>query len=49
MAGPAARNSSEISIAQQYGVSFLPLMVMERDKLVENMPGRRALATSRTG
>ena len=26
---------SEISVAQQYGVSFLPLMVMERDKLVE--------------
>jgi NitT/TauT family transport system substrate-binding protein len=26
---------SEITVAQQYGVSFLPLMVMERDKLVE--------------
>ncbi len=26
---------TEISVAQQYGVSFLPLMVMERDKLVE--------------
>lgn len=25
----------EISVAQQYGVSFLPLMVMERDRLVE--------------
>jgi NitT/TauT family transport system substrate-binding protein len=25
----------EINVAQQYGVSFLPLMVMERDKLVE--------------
>jgi len=32
---PAAAESSEISVAQQYGVSFLPLMVMERDKLVE--------------
>jgi len=32
---PAAAESSEIAIAQQYGVAFLPLMVMERDKLVE--------------
>jgi NitT/TauT family transport system substrate-binding protein len=26
---------NEINVAQQYGVSFLPLMIMERDKLVE--------------
>src|SRR5436189_1335243 len=26
---------SEITIAQQFGVSFLPLMLMERDGLVE--------------
>jgi NitT/TauT family transport system substrate-binding protein len=32
---PAAGESSEIAVAQQYGVAFLPLMVMERDKLVE--------------
>lgn len=32
---PAMAESTEISVAQQYGVSFLPLMVMERDKLVE--------------
>src|SRR5437764_3483738 len=31
----AAAESSEINVAQQYGVSFLPLMVMEREKLVE--------------
>src|SRR4051812_6473388 len=31
----AAAESNEINVAQQYGVSFLPLMVMERDKLVE--------------
>ena len=31
----AGAESNEISIAQQYGVSFLPLMVMEREKLVE--------------
>ena len=35
LAMPAAAESNEISVAQQYGVSFLPLMVMERDKLVE--------------
>ena len=35
MAGWATAEVSEISVAQQYGVSFLPLMVMERDKLVE--------------
>lgn len=35
IAVPATAELSEISVAQQYGVSFLPLMVMERDKLVE--------------
>jgi len=32
---PAAAESPEVNVAQQYGVSFLPLMVMEREKLVE--------------
>ena len=32
---PAAAEQAEINIAQQYGVSFLPLMVMERDRLIE--------------
>jgi NitT/TauT family transport system substrate-binding protein len=32
---PARAEQSEVNIAQQYGVAFLPLMVMERDKLVE--------------
>jgi NitT/TauT family transport system substrate-binding protein len=31
----AAAELAEISVAQQYGVAFLPLMLMERDKLVE--------------
>jgi NitT/TauT family transport system substrate-binding protein len=35
MVGPARAELGEISVAQQYGVSFLPLMVMERDRLVE--------------
>jgi NitT/TauT family transport system substrate-binding protein len=32
---PARAESPEVNVAQQYGVSFLPLMVMEREKLVE--------------
>jgi NitT/TauT family transport system substrate-binding protein len=32
---PAYAELAEINVAQQYGVSFLPLMVMEREKLVE--------------
>ncbi|HXX85992.1 MAG TPA: ABC transporter substrate-binding protein [Casimicrobiaceae bacterium] len=32
---PVAAESPEVNVAQQYGVSFLPLMVMEREKLVE--------------
>jgi NitT/TauT family transport system substrate-binding protein len=35
LAFSARADVSEINVAQQYGVSFLPLMVMERDKLVE--------------
>ena len=32
---PARAEVSEITVAQQYGVSFLPLMVMEREALIE--------------
>jgi NitT/TauT family transport system substrate-binding protein len=35
LASPACAEVSEITVAQQYGVSFLPLMVMEHDTLVE--------------
>src|SRR5947199_10594811 len=37
LAGASAPRAelSEITIAQQFGVSFLPLMLMERDSLVE--------------
>lgn len=31
----ASAEISEVTIAKQYGVSFLPLMLMERDKLLE--------------
>ena len=32
---PAHCEVAEVTVAQQYGVSFLPLMVMEREGLVE--------------
>jgi NitT/TauT family transport system substrate-binding protein len=35
---------NEITIAQQYGVSFLPLMVMEKSKLVEQHASKLGLA-----
>ncbi len=33
--GPSPAETSKITIAKQFGVSFLPLLVMERNKLVE--------------
>ena len=35
IADAARAEVSEITVAQQYGVSFLPLMVMEDQRLVE--------------
>src|SRR5262249_33515196 len=35
LATGAKAEVSEITVAQQYGVSFLPLMVMEKNKLIE--------------
>lgn len=35
VAAPARAEVDEITAAQQFGVSFLPMMVMERDRLVE--------------
>ena len=35
LAPPAAAESNEVNVAQQYGVSFLPLMIMQDQKLVE--------------
>src|SRR6476659_7743109 len=34
-ATPLRAEVGEITVAQQYGVSFLPLMMMQADKLVE--------------
>lgn len=33
--GPASAEIHDVTIAKQYGVSFLPLMIMERDQLLE--------------
>jgi len=41
---PAFAEVSEVQVAQQYGVSFLPLMLMERDKLVEKHAKAAGLA-----
>ena len=43
--GGAARTEvSEITVAQQYGVSFLPLMMMEKNKLIEKHAAAAGLA-----
>ncbi len=44
LAHPAIAEQSEINVAQQYGVSFLPLMVMQRDNLVEKHAKAEGLA-----
>jgi len=35
LARPAAAEVSEVSVARQYGIAYLPLMVMEHEKLIE--------------
>jgi len=42
--GQARAEVAEIAIAQQFGVSFLPLMVMEHEKLVEKHAKAQGLA-----
>jgi NitT/TauT family transport system substrate-binding protein len=44
VAGNARAEVSEITIAQQYGVSFLPLMVMEKQGLVEKHAAQAGLS-----
>jgi len=43
VAGNARAEVSEITVAQQYGVSFLPLMVMEKQGLVEKHAAQAGL------
>ena len=45
----AAAEVSEVKIARQYGIGYLPIMIMERDRLLEwahleAPPGARATA-----
>jgi NitT/TauT family transport system substrate-binding protein len=35
LAGPARAEVSELKVAEQYGISYLPLMIMEDEKLIE--------------
>jgi NitT/TauT family transport system substrate-binding protein len=44
LAGGAKAEVSEVSIAQQYGVSFLPLMLMEKNRLIEKHAAAAGLA-----
>jgi NitT/TauT family transport system substrate-binding protein len=48
VASPAAAEVSAIVIVQQFGVSFLPLMVMERGKLVEKYAEKAGLKDVKT-
>ena len=41
---PASAEVSEVTFAQQFGIAFLPLMVMENQKLVERQTAARGLA-----
>jgi NitT/TauT family transport system substrate-binding protein len=43
-AGVAKAEVSELTVAQQYGVSFLPLMVMEKNQLIEKHAAAAGLA-----
>jgi NitT/TauT family transport system substrate-binding protein len=45
---PAKAEVSEIVVAQQYGVSFLPLMVMEKQKLIEKHAAAAGLSGLKT-
>src|SRR6266700_2947727 len=46
---PAKAEQTEINVAQQFGVSFLPLMLMERDKLVEKHARAEGLSEVKVG
>ena len=48
-ASAAQAEQAEINVAQQYGVSFLPLMLMERDKLIEKHARAEGLGEVKVG
>jgi NitT/TauT family transport system substrate-binding protein len=43
-AGPAAAEVGEVRIAQQFGISYLPLTVMEHEKLLEKQAAKAGVA-----
>jgi NitT/TauT family transport system substrate-binding protein len=43
LSAPARAEVSEITVAQQYGVSFIPLMLMEKEALVEKRAAQAGL------
>jgi NitT/TauT family transport system substrate-binding protein len=49
VAATTSAEQAEINVAQQYGVSFLPLMLMERDKLVEKHAKAAGLGEVKVG
>src|SRR4029079_5041269 len=49
VATTARAEMAEINVAQQYGVAFLPLMLMERDKLVEKHARAEGLGDVKVG
>src|ERR1019366_5765026 len=46
---PAHAEVSELNVAQQYGVSFIPLMWMERNKLIEKHAKEAGLGELKVG
>src|SRR5690606_20716743 len=42
-AGPAAAEVGEVKLARQYGIHYLPLIVMEQQKLVEKFAEQEGL------
>ncbi|MGT2479456.1 hypothetical protein ACU4GR_12580 [Methylobacterium oryzae CBMB20] len=46
--GPALAEKTEIAIAKQFSIAFLPLIVMERDRLIEKHAREAAFRRSRS-
>jgi NitT/TauT family transport system substrate-binding protein len=44
LAGPATAETDEVRIAQQYGISYLPLTVMNHEKLLEAAAAKAGIA-----
>ena len=49
VAGPAAAEVSELKVAEQFGISYLPLMIMEEQKLVEKYARANGVADLQVG